>query len=371
MKKTGLSILFAALTFGMIANSGAAVCGPELQTGIRAYLNYDFHSADSLFQDLAQHYPGEPLPLFYMLVNENAEYRSRGLFEEGADTLLKKLPSVLDAFDSWLVTHPEDASAQLYYGTAKALKARIFMNRGAYISAMMEGYQAIRSAKRSAALAPDYADTGLAIGTFDVFLSVIRQHYPWILPFMNEKSYRENGETELTRTARQGREGRWEAAGLLMMLKLYEDRDMAAGVVIGDSLTREFPENMEYRSLYAEALILSGDDQRGSAQLDSMRKRLSVSDDPEYMTLWSLRAVYLDGVLAMTRGDYQKALHLFSETCETYNFEFGWQLAWAYTYSGVMLEREGELEKARDMYRKAVATDEVCKAVLIARQALE
>ncbi|MCK5520871.1 MAG: hypothetical protein KAI81_07145, partial [Candidatus Marinimicrobia bacterium] len=356
--------------FFIFTNLSASIFdfNPEFLKGTDAYLNYEFEKADSIFTNLSANNPNEPVFAFYKIVCENAFYRSKGLFKESEDSLFTKFPDLMVLFKNDLKKNPESASTYLYYGTAKALKARMYMTRGAYLSAMKNGIPSIRYADKSLKLDPEYEDAKLALGTFDIFISIVGEHYPFATRFMPDNEYRERGIKRLTDAMEKGRYSRGEASLLLLMITLYEEENFQKASKIGKMLTDKYPDNMEFRSLYSESLILLEHLQLAQENLLIMEENIANSDNESFHNMWSIRLNYLKGLKSMKEANFAQAIQFFENVIENYCFEFGWQKALSWYYIAETYSMQGDTKNAKIALKNCVDTGEITKAVLKAKK---
>lgn len=343
----------------------------ELLKGIDRYLDYDFSRADSIFSRICRQYPDDPRPLFYRVVNRNADYRSQGLYEQGADTLFRDLPGLLKKFHEFTEIYPDYESAYLYWGTARALKSRVYMSRGKYLPALREGLLAIRYAEKAAEMDPEYVDTKLALGTFDIFLSVVLEHYSFLRPVIGGEDYRQLGLNRLKDAFYHGCCSRGEAGLLLLMTYLYEEEDASTAAELADSLSILYPGNMEIRALACEANLLLDRYETARGHLTDMEISVRERFNSDFADLWSRRIDYLNAIAGKQRGEEKIAEKLFHQVIDGYDLEFGWQCALSWYYLAEIYENNGELQKAAKALKYCIETKEVTKTVLNAEKMLD
>jgi|GEM_PF-3107127 len=348
--------------------------GPDSELvaeGIQLYLNYRFSEADSFFRSMARTYPEHPTPALYLLINENASYRCTGQFQHSADSLFAHTPRTIELFDTVLEKYPEDAKTYLYRATARSLKSRVYMNQGKYVPALKVGMSAILDAEKAQELDPDYPDINLATGTFDIFVSVILEHYSMFRGLFGSTDYRGRGIERLQTSFHKGIESRGEAGLLLMMVILYEEEDLQGAVSLGQTLIKTYPGNMEIGSLYCESLYLHGSIEEGDRQHSRLTAIRENWKNDSFRNMWGLRLRYLDGIRQMVTGQHDAALKSFQYTVEHYCLEFGWQKALSLFYSGEIEKSRGRIREAKAYYRASIDTDEVTRAVLNSESALD
>ncbi|HBY18105.1 MAG TPA: hypothetical protein DEH00_02925 [Candidatus Marinimicrobia bacterium] len=339
-----------------------------LVQGVHKIQNYQFPEGQLLFRkaDIP-----EPVRTFYLLNSEYMSLKINGHYAEANEFLIEGIKEAKDIFDSALdKNNPEYSKILMYYGALLGLKSQVFMAENKYLQGYYHGLRGFEKVKTAYNLDTTLTDALLAMGTYEFYSGIMAQHYSVVGAAINADKAIRSGLDYFWQAWNRGERSKAEAGHLLLLIYVYEMHDYPKALRIGEELMTEYPGNLENRSLYAEALILSG-------HFDLADKILGEFDtytswlDKEGKRVWDLRKKYIQAVYAMEKGDFETAESLFQEVINKYCFEYQWQKNRSLLKIGQMADLQGNRKKARRYYQQVVDSKETTRAVLEAKKYLK
>lgn len=336
--------------------------------GVQKVHNYEFEEAKALFRhaDIP-----EPVRAFYLLNSEYLRLKANGQYDTANDFLIEGIEKTKDLFEASLEKdNPQYAEMLMYYGALLGLKSQVYMAGNKYLQGYYYGLRGIQKVKAAYEMNSDLTDALLAMGTYEFYSGIMAQHYGAVGAVINADEAIQKGIDYFQQTWDLGARSRAEACHLLLLVHVYEVQDYEKALAIGEELIITFPRNLENRSLYAEALILSHHFEKADKILEEFDAYTSwLNEQGEKM--WSLRKTYLQAVYAMEKGDFKKAETHFQNVVQNYCFEYQWQKNRALLKIGQMADLQGKRKKACRYYQRVVDSKETTKAALDAKKFLK
>ncbi|RKY51778.1 MAG: hypothetical protein DRP86_00020 [Candidatus Neomarinimicrobiota bacterium] len=358
---TVLALFFALLPCHMLADS-------LLVKGVHDIQNYQFSKGQSLFRKADV---PEPVRIFYLLNSEYMKLKINGQYREANEFLMNGVEEAKSVFDKALdKKNPEYADILMYYGALLGLKSQVYMAGNKYLQGYYHGYRGIEKVKTAYGLDTTLTDALIAMGTYEFYSGIMAQHYSVVGAVIDAEEAIRRGLGYFWQTWNRGERSKAEAGHLLLLIYTYEMCDYPKALTIGEELLKEYPGNLENRSLYAEALILSGHFDPADEVLGDFDKYTTwLSEGGK--RVWGLRKKYVQAVYAMEKGDFQKAESLFQAVIKNYCFEYQWQKNRSLLKIGQMADLQGNRKKALRYYQRVVDSKETTRAVLEAEKYLK
>lgn len=325
----------------------------KVQSGLKAMYNTEYEKALQIFQEVMADEPFHPMgPLGYLATRWHLNEIHHG-YQQRNEQFIKDIDQALQIYQKQIKMHPTRAEYVFFYGTVQGLKARVQLGQKDYWGVLFSTYKAIRSIKQAEPRCPDLPDYHIASAVFNYYIGIsapYMQIASWILSISGSKA---DGLRGLQAAADYGNYSRYEARALIAYLFFYFEGDYQQALTYAKGLAQEFPKNIYYKSLTAEALLALQQNNQARDYIQAIKKalpHLPTKQRQEY----ELRLHLLEGSLALNSGDLAKAEQELRYFIDNYAYELDYELSSAYWRLAQVYEQQGRMPAAWGCYRKLV-----------------
>lgn len=342
----------------------------EMEIGLKLFTNYQFDSAKTIYSEMRKKYPYEPLAWFYLMNTEYEILKNNGKIEEANDFLLDEIKIIEPIFKKKLNNVENKVIYTVYYGSLKGVGARVNLFKSNYLMAFSDGLKANKLIKDAFEMNPQYYDVYLPLGSYNFYGGVMADHYSAVSMIYDSEKKRKLGINQLKKAYENGVGAKWEAGRILLLIYLHETKDYDKALKIGEKLVTNFPNNLDYKSLYIELLINLDETEKAKKILKDYSKFYE-KYSKNGKNMWKVRENYLQAVLDMKMENYNKSLKLFQFVIDNYNLEFQWFKVLSYLKIGQIYDLKNDRENAKKYYILTIDTKETTRAVKDAKIYLE
>lgn len=359
-------LFFTSIVFGQFPSEYKN----ELGIGLNYLTNFEFDSAKKVYFQITEKYPDDPLGWFYLMNAKYEFFKLNGEFKKANIFLLNEIKRISPLFENKIDEHPNEIVYLVYYGSLKGMSARINLAESNYMKAFNESWQAINLIEKAHKINPKYWDVFLPLGSYNFYGGVMADHYSVIDWIYNSNKKRKLGIEQLTIAYEKGVGAKWEAGRILLLIHIHETKNYEKAYKIGKKLVTQFPNNLEFKSLYIELLIYLDEIKKTEELLDKYSKSYE-NISRKGKQIWKIREKYLNAVFNMKKGNHKDAKKSFLFVIENYNLEFQWFKVLSYLKIGQIYDLNDQREKAKKYYQSAIDTKETTQAVKEAKEYLE
>ncbi len=359
-------LFFTSIVFGQFPSEYKN----ELGIGLNYLTNFEFDSAKKVYFQITEKYPNDPLGCFYLMNAKYEFFKLNGEFKKANIFLLNEIKRISPLFENKIDEHPNEIVYLVYYGSLKGMSARINLAESNYMKAFNESWQAINLIEKAHKINPKYWDVFLPLGSYNFYGGVMADHYSVIDWIYNSNKKRKLGIEQLTIAYEKGVGAKWEAGRILLLIHIHETKNYEKAYKIGKKLVTQFPNNLEFKSLYIELLIYLDEIKKTEELLDKYSKSYE-NISRKGKQIWKIREKYLNAVFNMKKGNHKDAKKSFLFVIENYNLEFQWFKVLSYLKIGQIYDLNDQREKAKKYYQSAIDTKETTQAVKEAKEYLE
>lgn len=269
--------------------------------------NYDRRQGKELFQQVTERYPEHPAGPLLIGVADWMIVRGTHGVEASEETLLVRIDEAAKLCEPYVEAHPGDPYGWLLYGMSLGIQARVDLARKHWVKAAVHGYSGIQKVKKAEELAPNLADTKLAMGAFHYYVGMSGALLKTAARIIGLHGTREEGKAELTRAANHGRYGHPEANSILMYIDGYLEDNVPAALARAESLTAVYSGSPYYWAMRGDFEYAVGDTTAGKASLDTLQK-LIPGLDRFYQEEFGNKVTYLRGLQLFARDESRSAI---------------------------------------------------------------
>ncbi len=342
----------------------------KVQQALKFMYNMEYDQARELFSAVLNSTPFHPMgPLGILAVQYYQSEEFIG-FHKRNQQFLVDIDTALQIYTHQMKIHPERPEYLFFYGTVMGLRARIQLAEKNYLGVLTSGYTAVKYIKKSEKLCPDEPDFHLPVGIFNYYIGISAPYMRIASRIMRESGSRSDGLMAIKADADRGNYGRYEARSLLAYLYLYFEENYSGAAEYFRDLAAELPDNPYYAAQAAEAFTLAGDLKMAQfyiRQVKTLIPTLKTNTQKEYQT----KLLYLNGSLALARGQLVEAEQNLKNFIERYNYELDYELGYAYLRLGNVYDLQKRRPEAIVCYRKVARLNNRSAAVTRAQEYLQ
>lgn len=335
-----------------------------LLRGIHLTLDEAFTDAHAVFDSLAAAEPDRPEPPFYKAM----AYWRKGLNLEGGPaydsdvrTLLRRAIGLAEAH---IKAHGESGEMYFWLGNAYGVRTGLEMLRKNVLRGAMDGYQGRECLFEAVRLDTSLVDPRFGIGLSDYFLSqqlrILRMAGRLLsLP----SGDREGGLEQLDRAARDGVYCQMDALSARAFIALYYEHDHEDARRRVAELLGRFPNSLDYRIRYADALLYltieQGQDHR-RALIDSVGsiRRIAGARGDRLKPWRRSKLVFTEGMAHYLLGDRDRAQALMTDYLREADPK-SWLRGPAELVLGKLADLKADRTRALAHYRRVLKCEDV------------
>ncbi len=375
----GLAVLLLVLGVGDVARAQTAHEANSRSERFSSVLNDEFvrtkgkkgldllynmrsDSAEALFQQIDERYPGHPVGPFLQGLNLWWTIMLDLTDTAHDEAFYDLMNEVIDRSEALLHDNPDHFDALLFTAAAHGFKARLASNRRDWWKALRNGQKAIGPARKVATTAPsENGDYVFGKGLYDYYTAILEEEYPvvktftWMIPDGN----RERGLKLLKRTAKEGYYVQTEAIYYLTQAHYLYEEDYTKTRRYVRQLRERHPDNPYFHNYEGRVHARWGRWDRAQAVFEEVLERRKNGQAGYTMHMEEVARYYL-GRAHFYDERYNEALkhlgrlkRLTDRDIENNRFRILGLL-----YQGMVLDAMGRRELAKKQYRAVLEMDD-------------
>lgn len=328
-----------------------------LLRSIHLTLDEDFAGAHAILDSLASAEIDRPEPPFYKAMaywRQGLNLENGPAYDADVRTLLGR---TIELAEAHMKAHGESGEMYFWLGNAYGVRTGLEMLRKHVLRGAMDGYQGRECLFEAIRLDASLVDPRFGIGLSDYFLSQRLRILRMVGRFLSLPSGdREGGLGQVDRVARDGVYCQMDALSARAFVALYYEHDhQDARRRIADLLGR-FPNSLDYRIRYADALLSltleQGEDHR-RALIDSVGsvRRIAEARGDRLKPWRRSKLVFTEGMAHYLLGDRDRAGALMADYLRQADPE-SWLRGPAELVLGKLADLKGDRTRALAHYRR-------------------
>lgn len=219
--------------------------------GVDAFYRTDWQTAESVFSELKEDHPDDPMPWFFSSMMPFWEYFFIEQSPENAAEFLKESEVAVKLSEQQLNSDPGDTTMVLLLSGLHGYRSLVAAGENEYRVAISSGLAGFNFTRKLLALGSDRPDARIGRGMFYYMVGSIPREMRWASNMVGFRADAEQGFDELKRAAESDSHVSIDARMMLMYLYNKEQR-FSESLQYAEMLTKEFPENIIFRYKTAE-----------------------------------------------------------------------------------------------------------------------
>ncbi len=319
----------------------------KLERGVAAMYNWEFDSANMIYDLLTEKFPHHPATPFFKSQltywkNAPLDYRSP-VFTKIVDYLKQSI----SYSDRILKEYSEHREAVFFKMMSHALLSLFYNDMGETLKAARQARWILKYLSIAKKEKEKLNDFYLGVGIYNYFREAFPERYPIYKPIaiFFTAGDKEKGLFQLHYTANHSLFSAAEALNFLTQIYLEYEYEKEKATEAAYELVRRYPQNRYFYIKYIEVLILIKNFEKAQYHIDQMQK---YADEPFYqmscLTLQAMLYDLRDKDAYQARKTYLEARQMIAATGEV-ELQFR-----AYIYDG--LSRYASKERERKYYKQ-------------------
>lgn len=228
--------------------------------GIDKVYNYEFEKADSIFADVINLRPNNPIGYFFRAMTQWERIISNFDDESQDDKLYQMLDVVIEMCEKRLDEDPNDVTAMFFKGGAVGFRGRLRANRGKWLGAANDGIVALPLVQKAYELEPDNYDVLLGMGIYNYYAAVVPDRYPIVKPAMIffPSGDRKKGLEQLQQASLHAKYAKVEATYFLVQNYFSYEKEYTKALELARKLNAKYPNNSMFRRYVGRCLVSLG-----------------------------------------------------------------------------------------------------------------
>jgi tetratricopeptide (TPR) repeat protein len=334
-----------------------------IQFGIDKIYNFEFNKADSVFDDVINRQPAQPIGYFFRAMIQWERIISNFDDESQDDKLYQMLDVVIEMCEERLDEDPDDVMAMFFKGGSIGFRGRLRSNRGNWLGAANDGVVALPLVRRAYELEPDNYDVLLGIGIYNYYAAVIPDKYPIVKPVMIffPSGDRKKGLEQLHQASLHAKYAKVEATYFLMQNYFTYEKEYAKALELAQKLHAKYPNNSSFHRYVGRCFISMGYLGEANEIFTDIAKRYS-QKQIGYDTYDIREAYYYIGRFEFLAGRFDSALNSLYR-CDEFSRKLDKDgpsgfMSLTNLLIGMIYDAQGKRQYAIQQYNKVLAMKE-------------
>ena len=336
---------------------------------VNAFYNYETAEAITILDSARIEYPDNPHAHFTWVAARMLHSEANNSTENTYSVLSKSLDTVIPVLKMLKNKYPQDPEYGLYLGCAIGLRARVSLGRKQWLSTLVNAYKGFRLIQDVARNNPDIVDAQLPVGIVEYYAGLNPGFIRLGAKLMGIDANRKGGLAKIEKAAAQGKFSWIEAKKIVAFITLWMEDDPRSALLHSRDLREKFPKNYFYGILFLECLIRMEKDEEAQTLLSELEEELPFLTSIQQDWYWS----YLKYELALFQflhGKDDTALKNVEEALGNYHAELDVILGNAWLLKGMIHDRKGNREEAKQAYQVCISLDNNTTAITKAKKYL-
>ncbi len=286
--------------------------------------------------------------------------------EKTYTVLNSDLDEITPLYEELVEKYPDNPLYRLYLGSAKGLRARVYLGQKRWFKTLIPAYLGFKITKDVADNYPEIKDAMLPIGVVEYYAALRSSILKWAASLFGLETTKEAGLAKMEIAANEGNFAWIEARSLLSFIYLWEAPDIVKALEHSKILAEKFPKNFYFVLMYAESLIKTEDYGQANTVLLKLNKAFMDLTPTQKFQMKS----YLDYEWALywfEQDQYDKALTFTENSIKNYQAELDIYLTNSLLLLGNIHDINGNRHKAEIAYKKCIDLDNNSDAVHLAK----
>lgn len=312
----------------------------QLQQGIDKVYNFEFDSAERVFNRIVDNYPNQPHGYYqlaqlhfwiFLGTRDPGEYI---VFLKFADLAQEKIDKILD-------TEENNYRLLSMAGNLTTFKAMAHATNNSSVDAFWASKKAVNYFEKALEANPKYYDAYLGLGLFDYAMSFVPDFLKWAVKLTGLSSNKPRGLNYIKLAYARGAQSRTEAS--FHLSKIYTDylADYDSAYIYIRNIISRYPANSLFHYQYAVTLIK---DKKFDTAYEELNKVIRINNTkiPQIIAL----AYYRRGEILFKRNKFEDAIKQYEKFLEsTKELDFTGVAALNIAIANKMLGNESEYSK--------------------------
>ena len=232
-------------------SSGSLLDNSVFLEAVDAFYNTEWETADSIFSELKEKRPEDPMPWFFSSMMPFWEYFFIEQTPELAEEFLDDSEIAVHLSEQQLDSSPSDTTMVLLLSGLHGYRSLVAAGENEYRVAISSGLAGFNYTRKLLSLGSDRPDARIGRGMFYYMVGSIPREMRWASNLVGFRADIEQGFDELKKAAESNSHVSADAKMMLMYLYNKEQR-YDESILYADMLTTEFPENIIFKYKAAE-----------------------------------------------------------------------------------------------------------------------
>ena len=347
MKRIILSISLFTILFGQRPGDKAVRAGAD------AFYNYEYEKSIRILTKARKDFPEHPgVHVAWVAAHWRKDETHLPL-----DTIYAKfernLAEIVVVYDTLVARYPDDQEYKIYYGSAKGLKARIYLGQKKWIPTLVSAYQGFRIIQDAFEMDSSLTDAYLPIGIVEYYAGMSNLLVKAGAEMFGLEASREEGIRKMEIAAYESQWAWTESMSILSFIYQFIDIDHEKGLKLSKIVSDKYPNNFDFQVHYTFSLMVTGDLKGAKKQLKRLNPQLAKMGS-RHQKLYTSYLNYLWGYYYYLTGDYEKALGFIDQCINLYTSEMEGFLANAHLHKGMILDKMRNRRGAVKAYKNCL-----------------
>ena len=360
-------MLFGLLLFLSFNQIKAEEPGDSLVwEGVNAFYNNETVKAVDILTEVRKEFPLNAAVHFTWVSARWLHSQANDPVEKTYEVLNRDLDVITPLYEKLVKNYPDNPLYQLYLGSAKGLRARVYLGQKRWFKTLIPAYLGFKITKGVADNHPEIKDAMLPMGVVEYYAALRSSILKWAASLFGLETTKESGLAKMEIAAQYGDFAWIEARSLLSFIYLWEAPNIEKALEHTTVLAEKFPKNFYFILMYAESLIKTENHDKSKSVLLQLDKDFNELTNTQKLHMKS----YLDYEWALywfEQNQIEKALTFSEHSINNYKAELDIYLTNSLLLLGNIHDVTGNRSKAKIAYKKCIKLDNNSEAVRLAR----
>ena len=342
----------------------------SVRTGVDAFYNYEFDRSVEILTQARKEFPDHPgVHVTWAAAHwrRNEAYLPQNEIYANLDANLDEIEGI---YDSLLLANPNHPEYMLYYGTARGLRARIFLGQKKWISTLASAFKGFRIIQESLNKDPYLTDAYLPIGIVEYYAGLSNLLVKAGAEMFGLDASRDEGIRKIEIAATKSPWANTEAMSILSFIYQFLEINKERGLYFSRILAEKYPLNYDFQIHYTESLIQNGHAKLALTELNALNQQLPKLTR-RHQKWFTSYLNFVWGHYYFLIGEDDKALSFFDICIDLYAAELDAILANAYLLKGQIHDKKQQRMDAVIAYKKCIRLDNYTHAIILAKEYLD
>ena len=334
--------------------------------GVNAFYNNETAKAVNILTKAREEYPLNAAVHFTWTSARWLHSQANDPIEKTYEVLNRDLDIITPLYEDLVEKFPDSPLYRLYLGSAKGLRARVYLGQKKWFRTLISAYLGFKITKGVVDNHPEIKDAMLPMGVVEYYAALRSSILKWAASLFGLETTKKSGLAKMEIAANYGDFACIEARSLLSFIYLWEAPNIEKALDHTTILAERFPKNFYFLLMYAESLIKTGNHDQAHTVLLQLNKDFEDLTNTQKLNMKS----YLDYEWALywfEQNQSDKALVFVENSIEDYRAELDIYLTNSLLLLGNLHDENGNRSEAKNAYQKCIKLDNNSEAVRLAK----